>query len=294
MRLSPAQIEHIERTVRRAPEVIVRVVSAQSNDFGSVRKHFDRIARHGELGLETDCGEVVRGPSVGRRLMEEMDLDLEEYRRQLELMVPRGRRPPKLVHKIVLSMPQGTPCQGLLAAARYFLREQFGVAHRYAFVLHTVRTHSYVHVVVKAMSERGVRLHIRKPTLRRWRLAFAHHLREQNITANATERAVRGQNRESKLKAIYHTERRGASTRLCLPEAATGLRRRGLRKESGKSKLAQTRAAVERRWRVIRDSLIREGRHDLAEEVERFLDAMPPPRTRREQIAWELTALNSR
>jgi hypothetical protein len=48
---------------------------------------------------------------------------------------------------------------------------------------------------------------ISQKTLRRWRLAFAHHLREQNIAANATERVVRGQIRESKPKAIYHTER---------------------------------------------------------------------------------------
>lgn len=291
MRLSPAQIQQIERTVRRVPEVIVRVASAQSNDFGAVRKHFDRIARHGELGLETDCGQVVRGPSVGHRLMEEMDLDLEEYRRRLELRVPRGKRLPKLVHKIILSMPRDTPSQGLLTASRNFLREQFGSAHRYAFVLHIARTHPYVHVVVKAMSERGVRLHIRKPTLRRWRLAFARHLREQDIAANATERVVRGQIRHSKPGAIYHTVRRGASTRLRLPEgAAAQLRRRELRRQSGKSKLVQTRAAVERRWREILSSLIREGRQDLAEEVERFLNAMPPPRTGQEQLACELSA----
>ena len=272
--------------------MIVRVLSPQSNDFGSVRKHFDHIARHGELGLETDYGQVVRGHGVGRRLMEEMDLDLEEHRRRLELMVPRGRRLPKLVHKIVLSMPRGTPSQGLLAAARNFLREQFGIVHRYAFVLHTDRTHPYVHVVVKAMSERGVRLHVKKPTLRRWRLAFARYLREQNIAANATERAVRGQIRESKPKAIYHTERRGASTRLRLREEAVAaeIRRRGLRQESGKSKLVQTREEVERRWQAIRASLLRDGRPDLAEEVARFLDVMPPPRMDREQIACELSA----
>ena len=290
MRLSPAQIQQIERTVRRAPEVIIRVSSAQSNDFDSVRKHFDHIARRGELEIETDYGEVVREPGVGCRLMEEMDLDLEEYRRRFELTVPRGRRLPKLVHKIILSMPRGTPSQGLLAAARHFLREQFGIAHRYAFVLHTDRTHPYVHVVVKAMSERGVRLHIKKLTLRRWRLAFACHLRGQNIAANATERALRGQIRESKPKAIYHTERRGASTRLRIREQAMAaeLRRRGPREEPGKAKLAQTRKDVERRWRMIRASLIREGRQGLADEVGRFLDAMPPPRTSREQTACDL------
>ena len=287
MRLSPEQIEQIERTVRHVPEVIVRVSSAQSNDFGAVRKHLDLIARRGALGLETDSGNVVRGARVGRQLMEEMDLDLEEYRRRLELTIPSRRRLPKLVHKIVLSMPQGTPPGGLLAAARGFLRAEFGIEHRYAFVLHIDRAHPYVHVVVKAVSERGIRLSIKKPALRRWRLEFARHLREQNIAANATARAERGQIRESKPKAIYHTERRGASTRLHRREAAVTAE---LREELSKGKLVATRKAVEQHWQAIRASLIGQGRQDLAEEVGRFLDTMPPPRTGREQLDQELSA----
>jgi len=267
VRLSPEEIEQIERIVHHVPEVIVRVSSPQSNDFGAVRKHLDHIARRGELGLETDFGEVARGRSVGCRLMEEMDLDLEEYRRRLELTVPSRRRLPKLVHKIVLSMPQGTPPGGLLAAARGFLREEFGIEHRYAFVLHTDRVHPYVSVVVKAMSEHGVRLNIKKPILRQWRLEFARHLRDQNIAANATSRAMRGEVHEGKSKAIYHTERRGASTRLPPREGP------------GNGKLVATRQAIEQRWQEIRASLIGQGRQDLAEEVGRFLDAMPPPGT---------------
>lgn len=276
VRLSPEQIEQIERIVHHVPEVIVRVTSSQSNDFGAVRKHLDHIARRGELGLETDFGEVVCGRSVGCRLMEEMDLDLEEYRRRLELRVPsRRRRLPKLVHKIVLSMPQGTPPAGLLAAARGFLLEEFGIEHRYAFVLQTDRVHPYVSVVVKAMSEHGVRLNIKKPTLRRWRLEFARHLRDQNIAANATSRAMRGEIRESKPKAIYHTERRGASTR---PRR---------REEPGK--VVETRRALEQRWQAIRASLIRQGRRDLAKEIGRFLDAMLPSGTDRKQLARQLS-----
>jgi hypothetical protein len=41
-------------------------------------------------------------------------------------------------------------------------------------------------MVVKAMSEQGVRLNIRKATLRGWRQEFARHLRAQGIRANAT------------------------------------------------------------------------------------------------------------
>lgn len=287
VRLSPEQIEQIERIVHRVPEVIVRVSSAQANDFGSVRKHLDHIARRGALGLETDSGNVVRGPGVGRRLMEEMDLDLEEYRRRLDLTIPSRRRLPKLVHKVVLSMPHGTPPGGLLAAARDFLHAEFGIEHRYAFVLHTDRAYPYVHVVVKAVSERGVRLIVKKPALRRWRLEFAHHLREQGIAANATARVERGEVRESKPKAIYHTERRGASTRLHRREAAVIVE---LPEELGKGKLIATRKTVEQRWQAIRASLIGQGRRDLAEEVSRFLDAMPPPRTGREQLARDRSA----
>jgi len=291
MQLSSEQIQQIERTVRRAPEVIVRICAPQSNDFDAVEKHLDHIARQGELGLETDSGELMRGAKLGCRLMEEMDLDLEEYRRRLELTVPRGRRLPKLVHKMILSMPQGTSCPGLLSAARNFLREQFGNRHRYAFVLHTDRPHPYVHVVVKAVNEHGVRLHVKKPTLRKWRLEFARHLREQNIEANATERALRGQIRESRPKTVYHTELRGESIRLRLrtDAVASELMRRCLLVEPGKVKLVQTRKEVQRRWRVIRQLLMRQGEGGLAEEVGRFVDAMQPPMTAKEQLVGQLS-----
>ncbi|HWM68413.1 MAG TPA: hypothetical protein VNO35_17610 [Steroidobacteraceae bacterium] len=291
MRLSPEQLQQIERTVRRAPEVIVRISAPQSNDFDAVQKYLDLIARQGELRLETDSAELMGGPRLGRRLMEEMDLDLEEYRRRPELTVPRGHRLPKLVHKIVLSMPQGTSCPRLLSAARNFLREQFGNRHRYAFVLHAHKAHPYVHVVVKAVSEHGVRLHIKKPTLRKWRLEFARHLREQNIAANATERALRGQIRESKPNTLYHTELRGESIWLQLrTDAVTSeLMRRGLQVEPGKVKLVQTRKEVQRRWRVIRQLLMTQGARGLAEEVGRFVDAMQPPMTAKEQLARQLS-----
>jgi hypothetical protein len=120
MHRSADDLQQIERTVHCAPEVIVRISAPQSNDFGAVRKHLDHIARHGALALETDYGELMSGSHIGRRLIEAMDLDLEEYRRRPDLRVPLGRRPPKLIHKIILSMPPSTPTRGLLDAARAF------------------------------------------------------------------------------------------------------------------------------------------------------------------------------
>src|SRR5882672_1486466 len=189
-RLTTAQVEHIRRTVQRVPEVVVKVLSRASNDFGAAGKHLDYIGRYGELGLETDDGEQREG-RIGMTLLNEWDIDIDDARRQSALAATRGRQPSKLVHKLMFSMPPGTPPHGVLAAVRNFAREEFALKHRYAMVLHTDEPH--LHVVVKAVSEQGVRLNIRKPTLREWRREFARHLRAQGIAANATDRFVRGQ-----------------------------------------------------------------------------------------------------
>jgi hypothetical protein len=57
-------------------------------------------------------------------------------------------------------------------------------------------------MVVKAMSERGVRLNIGKATLREWRRDFARHLRALGVAANATDRGVRGESRSPKPDGI--------------------------------------------------------------------------------------------
>ena len=83
----------------------------------------------------------------------------------------------------MFSMPAGTPPEKVLAAVKNFAREEFGLKHRYAMVLHTDEPHPHVHMVVKAVSEQGVRLHIRKATLREWRREFARHLRALGVAS---------------------------------------------------------------------------------------------------------------
>jgi hypothetical protein len=187
-------------------------------------------------------------------------------------------------------MPAGTPAQGVLAAARMFLREEFALKHRYAFVLHTDEPHPHVHAVVKAVSEQGVRLNIRKATLREWRARFAHHLRAEGIEANATERAVRGESRTHKLDGIYRATLRGESVhaRQRVEAVARAVRAGGLKLEPGTIKLARTRGVVAAGWHAIRELLATEGHRGLAEQVARFVDQMPPARTEKEQLAFGL------
>jgi hypothetical protein len=55
----------------------------------------------------------MQGPNAGQRLVEDWDLDLDQHRRH-SLLTPGAGRAPKLVHKIMLSMPPGTPAKGVL------------------------------------------------------------------------------------------------------------------------------------------------------------------------------------
>ncbi len=285
IRLSADQIAAIDRTVRRVPEVMVKVLPKDSNNLCSVSRHLDYIGRYGKLELETDDGERIQGKDAGQRLLEDWDLDLDEHRKDARLAAVTGKSP-KLVHKIMLSMPPGTPAKGVLEAARNFAREEFALKHRYALVLHTDEPHPHVHVVVKAVSEQGARLHTNPATLREWRRQFAKHLRAQGIAANATERAVRGETRIHKLDAIYRATKRGDSThtRARTESVAAALLKGDLRVEPGKSKLVETRKVVEHGWRATSDILIAQGHPELAAHIRRFLAQMPPARTEREQV----------
>src|SRR5205807_4046396 len=169
-------------------------------------------------------------------------------------------------------------------------REEFGLKHRYAMVLHTDEPHPHVHVVVKAISEQGERLHIRKATLREWRRGFARHLRALGIAANSTDRAVRGESRSPKRDGIYRAEHRGESrhTHARSEAVAAELLKGNLWVEAGKAKLLETRREVGRGWWAVSDILVAAGRSELAAQVRRFSANMTPPWTDRE---WILQAL---
>src|SRR5580658_8366930 len=99
-RLTPAQVEQIRRTVRRTPEAVVKVLPRASNDLKAVGKHLDYIGRNGKLELETDDGDRLNG-RIGKDLLDDWDLDLDDVRRQANLAATNGGQPPKLVHKLM-------------------------------------------------------------------------------------------------------------------------------------------------------------------------------------------------
>jgi len=288
-RLSRSEVEQIARTVRRTPEVMVKVLPRGAQTAGAVRKHLDYIGRKGELEFETDDGERLKGWDAGERLVDDWDLDLESDRRGVGLASAK-QGSAKLMHKIMLSMPPGTPARGVLEAARNFAREEFALKHRYALVLHTDEPHPHVHMVVKAVSEQGVRLNIKKATLRRWRSEFARNLRLLGVEANATDRAVRGETRKAKKDGIYRTSERGDSTHIRdrVDAVARELFKGDRKFEPGKGRLLNTRKEVECGWRATGELLDRQGQSALAAQVRQFIDRMAPPITERERLAAQV------
>jgi len=293
-RLTPSQIEQIRLTVNRAPEAVVKVLPRSSADLKAVGKHIDYIGRRGNLELEGDDGERLRG-RVGAALVEDWDLDIDDVRRQGSLAAASKRNPPKIAHKLMFSMPPGTPPQKVLTAVRNFAREEFYGQHRYAMALHTDEPHPHVHLVLKAVSEQGVRLNIKKETLRHWRSQFARHLRLLGVAANATERAVRGDIRTTKMDGIYRATLRGDSTpmRGRVEAVASGILNASERADDGRRELVATRKAVMTGWDAVITILNQSGHHALAEKAKRFLRNMPAITTDREAIATALLAARS-
>ena len=290
VQLSKGEIEQIARTVRRTPEVMVKVLPKGANNLGAVRRHFSYIGRGGALDLETDDGEKLRGDDVGEDLVEDWDLDVMAQRGKLDLGAPMGKQAPRLVHKVLFSMPAGTPPDKVLAAVRNFAREEFALKHRYAMALHTDEPHPHVHIVIKAVSDEGKRLNIRNATLREWRAEFARHLRALGVPANATQRHVRGETCPRKSDGIYRASLRGESTHMReRAEAVTRELRAGvLRVEPGKAKLVRTYNDVRRAWLALSDILTQEKQPELAAQVRRYADRMSPPLTEKEYMAANL------
>lgn len=274
---------HLHRTfVQRAPEVMVKV-SGGGKTAQRVKAHMDYITRNGQLEAVNDQGENISGRDDVKDLSDSWDMDAGD-----------GQGKKRQAFNIVLSMPAGTDPDKLFKAAQTFAREEFFGQHSYMMVLHTPETdphknappHPHVHLVVKAEGFDGKRLYIRKATLETWRGAFAAHLREQGIEANATPRDLRGQTRKAKKPGVYFAEKRGTSTVLKskFEEARRELQEGEPVPKPWEIAIINRRRAVVHRLLGAAAELRKEGDETMAAAIERFAKDMPRPETERHQI----------
>jgi hypothetical protein len=301
---SPESMASLQRTLNRVPEVMVKVTGG-GRDTGTAEAHLGYIDRKGELEVLTDEGESLKGKDVSTFLVKDWKVDTVINQRHREAPAPGEKdKRAKLVHNIVLSMPQGASPPSVLAAAQHFARENFALSHRYAMVLHDPATdpkhdktesgkNPHVHLVVKAVSETGERLYIRKATLQVWREQFAQALQDQGVEANATPAAIRGKGKSSARTSMHqHQERieRWRNTPQAKqtkpPIASTFLQGRveavineivnGVIPDSpGKERLKATRHSVVEGWLVTEHALRKAGFEKEAHQVVDFIKTLP-------------------
>src|SRR3979411_2806547 len=87
--LTPAERAYIARTVRRVPEVLVKV-SGGARALAGGGRHMENIEKKGERGLETDMGTRAGGERFARHLVADWDLDIETLNRYSKRFV-RGK-----------------------------------------------------------------------------------------------------------------------------------------------------------------------------------------------------------
>lgn len=284
-RLTIGQMEHIRRTVLRAPEVMVKVTGG-ARTLRALAAHVAYIRHEGEVELVSDQDQRVSEDAQEEFLASwHLELSAGQYRSK-----PTTRSAAsgiKLVHNVVLAMPAGTPPGKVLAAAKNFARENFA-GHRYLMALHTHQRNPHVHLVVKAEREiEPGRLHIDKAMLREWREDFARLMREQGIAANATSRATRGQTKRGERDAAYRAKarRRSSAFREEVQSIARELSATGSIRDPKRARLLETRKALVAGWLGMAKTLEAQGERQLAADVREFARTLPPVRTDRERLA---------
>jgi hypothetical protein len=247
------------------------------------------ISRNGRLLTVDEKGDRIDGRDGICKTHASWDLDIQRMRSAREENLHPS-------FNIIFSMPAHTRAEEMLNAVQAFASKHFQ-AHQYVMALHTQETdpaddapaHPHVHLVLRAENEDGQRIYIRKGTLRGWREAFAAELRARGIEANATSRAERGTSLKTKGSAEWHIAKRSKAGKGAPPQAqkarmlavAEELRMKLTELKPWEKAMAARRRVVVREFRENSARLRREGEHQLADEVDRFISHMPALDTER-------------
>ena len=280
----------LERIVRKAPEVMVKVSGKQ---YGAhhLSEHFGYVARHGKLAVRSSEGEIIDDP---KRLKE----IAQDWAMLDEAMNEHGRdRPTSL--SLVLSMPGGsTDPETLQDAAQAFARILFEDNHAYMLALHTDTDHPHIHLTVATEGADGRRFNPRKADLHHMRETFAHELRARGIAAEATPRRARGHVQKRVRSAALHLDARiGQEGRRLNMDELNVLRARAFAHARDEERRPQDVMALVRQKQIrgayaeAAVALARTGEADvqaLSDEIAGFLAAMPPAVSRRLALAREM------
>jgi hypothetical protein len=126
-------------------------VSGGARSLAGVEAQMAYIGRNGDLELEMDTGQRAVGKGIEHPVVENWSLSVDANRSFTERSIQQ-RKPPKLVHNLIFSMPAGTLDKKVLQAVRTLANNEWQLKHRYVMALHTGSDHPHVHVVLSGES----------------------------------------------------------------------------------------------------------------------------------------------
>ncbi|AJY08364.1 MULTISPECIES: relaxase/mobilization nuclease domain-containing protein [Burkholderia] len=256
----------IARTLRRAPEVMVKITNqaASAQGMGAVRRHLRYISRNGRIELEDQNGACIEGKDALSDLAKTWQFGgwgIPEASTRRETF------------NILLSMPPGTDRKAVRDAARDFAALEFGDGRAYVFAAHNDEAHPHVHLSVQVRGPNGHRLNPRHKDLQRWRERFAEKLRQHGVEANATPRRVRGVTQRYPKQPVVHMVERGEMPRYW----------RSMPTDAQRDAVWVAQGGAFTAWRSMAYAMARSGvREDRAMAVEMayFVGSMPVQRDR--------------
>ncbi|UGY30250.1 relaxase/mobilization nuclease domain-containing protein (plasmid) [Bradyrhizobium septentrionale] len=266
-RLTPAMRAKLERIVRRAPEVMVKI-TGRTKDAAHLKSHLAYVTRNGELDAETEQGATMAGRSGLKDLQQRWEDDAGFDQRR--------RRDGSLSINVILSMPAGTDPVAVKDSARAFAIETFGYNHDYVFVQHLDDKHPHVHLTVRSLGHDGKRLNPRKADLQAWRERFAGELRLRGIAAEATPRRTRGRLRKAHRGAVLALRKRKITPevdRLARKEVLSEVRSGRTAKHPWDEQITSRQDAIRRRYLEYAAELDRSGvaaDHELGARPDMF------------------------
>ncbi len=271
------------RAARGVRQAIVKVKSFPHGVKG-VKKTMSYISRDGELPLEKDTGEIVKGLEEQRELIRDWSVDFDK------------RKDSRDSAHVIFSMPPGSDPEALRRAVRATGARAFP-DNEWVFAIHQDKDHPHAHMILKMRGrEKGLKLDPKKADLYRLREIFAEAAREQGVELAASSRAARGVGRKGIDHSSYYLKKKGIKPdveKKFLQESAREIitgdwtekpwekamaERNKLEREAYRQEAAALRQEAEQQtMQAAREQMLKDARI-----LEQFALRMPKPKTKRQ------------
>lgn len=189
-----------EGVIHGRSEVMFRFGNANIKSYRHTMKAADYIARHGDLEVQDQNGNLLKGKSEYRKVLYEWKLQSEMG----DGVAKRGH-----ARRIILSMPRGTDEEKFKTACTQWAKDMLaGYDYLVAFHLPSNDKKTgqpHCHVLLRTKNKEGKRIHLDNGELGAMREHFAACLLKEGIEANATRRWSRGKTEKAITQAEHHT-----------------------------------------------------------------------------------------